>query len=393
MTRNRGNRGEFGLGSRPTRLPGYTINNGKSIQCIIFCPPVALFLMSFFILLCHERFLLKVPIVLGRGWWGGLATHLAHCFWVPRKIHAFVDILAFLQRWWWRYGRWWKSLIAFPHYLSLSIICGHSHSCGCTQKMTTPFRQRWGGVTPKQFGNISGRWSSPSLTWKEWWWVLSTVPHPSLPTPHLLCQILFENRKVGDVGNDYLLSVDGTDFCVVKSYKKPFYLYKFNKLGFCYKVALCIKTGDICWWAGPYLPGIWNNNMIFQDGVVNFFSRRGRGVRRMTAIRVVLWYMQNVLELLRQTPPRQRCSRGWETVRRRLPNGSKTGQFCPPLIATSCLSTRQSLVPLFSLLSFRLQKTHCSKKIIMISKISCMLLTKLLSMVSYSLRVLDYLIC
>ncbi len=82
-----------------------------------------------------------------------------------------------------------------------------------------------------------------------------------------LRQILFENRKVRDVGNDCLLSVDGTDFCVAKRYKKPLYSYKFKKAGFRYEVALCIKTGDICWWAGPYLPGIWNDKMIFKRGL------------------------------------------------------------------------------------------------------------------------------
>ncbi len=46
-----------------------------------------------------------------------------------------------------------------------------------------------------------------------------------------LHKIWFENRKRGDVGNDCLLSVDGTDLCVAKSYEKPFYLYKFKKLG------------------------------------------------------------------------------------------------------------------------------------------------------------------
>jgi hypothetical protein len=87
-----------------------------------------------------------------------------------------------------------------------------------------------------------------------------------------LHKIWFENRKRGDVGNNCLLSVDGTDFRVAKSYKKPFYSYKFKKLGFCYKVALCIKTRDICWWGGPYLPGIWNDNIIFQDGLVNYLE-------------------------------------------------------------------------------------------------------------------------
>ncbi len=59
------------------------------------------------------------------------------------------------------------------------------------------------------------------------------------------------------MGNDCLLSVDSTDFWIAKSYEKPFYLYKFKKSGFHYKVALCIKTGDICRWVGPYLPGNW----------------------------------------------------------------------------------------------------------------------------------------
>ena len=65
-----------------------------------------------------------------------------------------------------------------------------------------------------------------------------------------------------------MLSVDGTDFQVAKSYEKPFYSYKFKKSDLRYEVALCIKTGYICWTAGPYLPGIWNDNMIFNNGLV-----------------------------------------------------------------------------------------------------------------------------
>jgi hypothetical protein len=53
-----------------------------------------------------------------------------------------------------------------------------------------------------------------------------------LPLTVPLCQIFFENRKVGDVGTDCLKSVDGTDFHVAKSYEKPYYSYKFKKLGF-----------------------------------------------------------------------------------------------------------------------------------------------------------------
>ncbi len=123
---------------------------------------------------------------------------------------------------------------------------------------------------------------------------MRVLPYQLIQLTVPLCQILFENRKVGDVGNNCLLSVDGTDFRAAKSYEKPYYSYKFKKLGFLYEVALCIKTGDICWWAGPYLPGIRNDNMIFQDGLVHFW-RQGRGVRWMMATKVVtsfhpVWY-------------------------------------------------------------------------------------------------------
>ncbi len=85
-------------------------------------------------------------------------------------------------------------------------------------------------------------------------------------------QIVFENRKVEDVGNDCLLSVDGTDFWIAKKYKNPLYSYKFKKLGFRYEMGLCIKTGNICWWAGPYLPGILNNEMVFKYGLTKMLE-------------------------------------------------------------------------------------------------------------------------
>lgn len=46
-----------------------------------------------------------------------------------------------------------------------------------------------------------------------------------------LKQILFENRKVGDVGADCLLSVDGTDFRT-RWINVNFWSYKFKKCGF-----------------------------------------------------------------------------------------------------------------------------------------------------------------
>ncbi len=78
---------------------------------------------------------------------------------------------------------------------------------------------------------------------------------------------MFENRKINDTLNDCLLSVDGTDFRLAMKYLKRYYSYKFKKSGYRYEVGLCIKTGDICWWSGPYPPGDWNDNMIFNDAL------------------------------------------------------------------------------------------------------------------------------
>ena len=69
------------------------------------------------------------------------------------------------------------------------------------------------------------------------------------------------------MGNNYLLSVDCTDFRIAKGYSKPSWTYKFKKSGVRYEVGLCILTGDICWWNGPKEPGIWNDGMIFEDAL------------------------------------------------------------------------------------------------------------------------------
>jgi hypothetical protein len=59
--------------------------------------------------------------------------------------------------------------------------------------------------------------------------------------------------------------VDGTNFRIAMGYLKLFWSYKFKKSGLRYKVGLCIKMGDICWWSGPYAPGKWNDLTIFRD--------------------------------------------------------------------------------------------------------------------------------
>ena len=85
----------------------------------------------------------------------------------------------------------------------------------------------------------------------------------------MLLQILFENRKKEDTGNDCLLSIDRTDICIALPTCKQFYSKKSKKSALWYEVGLCIKTGEICWVNGGYPPGETNDDMIFQDALVD----------------------------------------------------------------------------------------------------------------------------
>jgi hypothetical protein len=65
--------------------------------------------------------------------------------------------------------------------------------------------------------------------------------------------------------------VDGTDFHLAMGYSEPIYDYKFKRSGYHYKVGLCIKTGNNCWWNGPYKPIDWNNKMILKDALAKIW--------------------------------------------------------------------------------------------------------------------------
>lgn len=81
-----------------------------------------------------------------------------------------------------------------------------------------------------------------------------------------VAQIVWENCKKGDVGNDCLVSVDGTDCRTTKQGKswKSFHSFKFKSSGLRYEIGLSIIGGDIVWVAGPYPPGDWVDIEIFR---------------------------------------------------------------------------------------------------------------------------------
>ncbi len=99
----------------------------------------------------------------------------------------------------------------------------------------------------------------------------------------LFLQILLNNHFKGDVCNDCLMSIDGTDFQIQEKGKK-FYSFKFKKSALRYEVALCILTGDICWISSPYAPGIWNNLDVFHFLWQHFLSHLNMSRQMMGAL-------------------------------------------------------------------------------------------------------------
>lgn len=86
---------------------------------------------------------------------------------------------------------------------------------------------------------------------------------------------MWENRKINDIGNDCLVSVDGTDFQILRKGRK-FYSHKFKKSGLRYEVAICIRTGDIVWISGPFPAGRWSDINIFRNGIIHHLDKNER---------------------------------------------------------------------------------------------------------------------
>ena len=86
-------------------------------------------------------------------------------------------------------------------------------------------------------------------------------------------QINFEDRRVGDTGNRCLLSVDGVHINIPKQHQiekwlKRFFSHKTKDAALAYEVALCIKTGSICWLNGPFPAGEYSDITMFRAGLM-----------------------------------------------------------------------------------------------------------------------------
>lgn len=90
--------------------------------------------------------------------------------------------------------------------------------------------------------------------------------HTNAKPSHFAMQIIWENRKKGDIQNDCLVSVDGTDCHVLRQKGEPksWNSHKFKGPGVRYEIAICILTGDIVWVMGPFPCGDWPDINIFR---------------------------------------------------------------------------------------------------------------------------------
>ena len=104
---------------------------------------------------------------------------------------------------------------------------------------------------------------------------LSLSALANLTSKFMSQQIIWENRKHGDEGNDCMTSVDGADFRF-QAHGKTFYSFKIKKGGLRYLVALCIKTGHIAYIDGPFPAGMMNDLTIFRWGMKGWLGEGER---------------------------------------------------------------------------------------------------------------------
>ena len=70
------------------------------------------------------------------------------------------------------------------------------------------------------------------------------------------------------------MSVDGTEFKITEPspFNPVWFSHKFQGPGLRYELGIAIQTGWICWLAGPFPPGEFNDQEIFKLGLMNYLS-------------------------------------------------------------------------------------------------------------------------
>jgi hypothetical protein len=82
-------------------------------------------------------------------------------------------------------------------------------------------------------------------------------------------KINFENRFMGDNGSLAKISLDGTD-CPIQEprpFNDKYFSAKFGKAGLKYEIGICIQTGWIVWYNGPFPAGA-SEKTIAKIGVI-----------------------------------------------------------------------------------------------------------------------------
>ena len=90
-------------------------------------------------------------------------------------------------------------------------------------------------------------------------------------------QIDFEDRKINDIGNDCLISIDGTDFRIPQTGEAKtgnwFASHKYSfKSALRYDIGVSIIEGDLVWIQGPYPARRFNNVAIFNKVLRHFLE-------------------------------------------------------------------------------------------------------------------------
>lgn len=102
---------------------------------------------------------------------------------------------------------------------------------------------------------------------------------------------MWNNRFIGDIGNQALVTIDGTDMKVEMRYNKDFFSHKFKSGGLRYEVGVCIATGHIVWIHGPFRCGK-NDISISRTGILRGPLEEGETCEADNGYQGEDWYIK-----------------------------------------------------------------------------------------------------